>query len=292
MKRLTTTQVIDKFKEVHGNMYDYSKVIYTAYKDYVDIICKKHGVFSQRVNGHMSGKGCRLCNGGSQLSTEEFIARANEVHNNLYDYSKTQYLSMKDTITVTCKIHGDFTILAEAHTNKARGCKKCSNRYRSSQEDFIENALKVHGEAYLYDNVQYTGSEKHVSITCPVHGDFEQTPYKHLSGQGCPACNYGGFASNKAGILYYLSINNGQAYKIGITNRTVNLRFTLRELEAITILKTWYYPNGKECHMREQEILKQFKQFKYYGPPLLDSGNTELFSKDVLALDTLVVGDE
>lgn len=31
--------------------------------------------------------------------------------------------------------------------------------------------------------------EKKVIITCPIHGDFEQCPEKHLKGFGCPVCS-------------------------------------------------------------------------------------------------------
>ena len=27
-----------------------------------------------------------------------------------------------------------------------------------------------------------------VTIICPKHGEFQQKPYKHLNGQGCPIC--------------------------------------------------------------------------------------------------------
>ena len=284
MVKQTQQEVIEGFKKAHGDTYDYSKVEYTNSASKVIIICKTHGEFQQVVGGHMSGKGCRLCNGGSKLTTAEFVARAAEVHHGKYTYFQTMYRSMKDTVVVTCPLHGDFTILAEMHTAKARGCKKCSNRYRRSAEEFIEDATLIHKGLYTYANSKYIDGDTHLAITCKVHGDFMQTPYKHLTGQGCSACNHGGFASNKPGILYYLRIDNGRAYKIGITNRTVDMRFTPTELSSIEVVQTWNYENGEECHKKEQEIIKQYKEFKYTGPNLLESGNTELFSKDVLGL--------
>lgn len=286
MVKQTTAQVVEDFIKVHGDTYDYSLVEYVKSSEKVIIICKEHGEFTQTPNGHKSGKGCRLCNGGSQLNNKEYIKRATKVHNGLYSYDRTEYKSMKDTVVVTCPLHGDFEILAEVHVARGRGCKKCSNRHRMSEEEFINEARITHNNMYKYDKVKYISSESHVSIKCKIHGYFEQTPYKHLSGQGCPACNHGGFASNKAGTLYYLKINGGEAYKIGITNRTVELRFTFEELKLIEVLKTWDYQNGKECYMQEQQILKQYKKHKYTGPPLLLSGNTELFTTDILGLDS------
>lgn len=285
MKQLTTEKVVSDFKTIHGDTYDYSKVVYTKSSEKVIIGCKLHGDFMQTPNKHKNGRGCRLCNGGSQLTNAEFIVRAAAVHNYKYLYYKTMYTSMRDTVIITCPQHGDFEILAEMHTNKARGCKKCSGRYRMTEEEFTAEAAKVHGNRYDYSLVDYKTSETHVNIQCEVHGIFEQTPYKHLTGQGCPACNHGGFASNKPGTLYYLKINNGEAYKIGITNKSVELRFTPTELKTIEVIHTWHYKNGKDCYMQEQDILKKYVKYKYTGPDLLVSGNTELFNCDVLALD-------
>ena len=41
---------------------------------------------------------------------------------------------------------------------------------------------------YNYDKVEYKGNKTKVIITCKFHGDFQQTPSKHLMGQGCPKC--------------------------------------------------------------------------------------------------------
>lgn len=61
MKRLTTEQFIQRAKAKHGDMYDYSKVKYVNCHTIVDIICKKHGLFSQNAGDHLGGHGCPLC---------------------------------------------------------------------------------------------------------------------------------------------------------------------------------------------------------------------------------------
>ena len=50
---------ISKSKELHGDLYDYSKVKYTTCCTKVIIICKKHGEFLQDPSNHMIGRGCR-----------------------------------------------------------------------------------------------------------------------------------------------------------------------------------------------------------------------------------------
>lgn len=55
-------------------------------------------------------------------------------------------------------------------------------------EEFIEKARKVHGDKYDYSKVEYVRAIEKVCITCPVHGEFWQTPSSHLSGNGCREC--------------------------------------------------------------------------------------------------------
>ena len=57
-------------------------------------------------------------------------------------------------------------------------------------EEFIQRAKAVHGDKYDYSKVKYVNAYTKVCIICPQHGEFWQTPYKHLHGQGCSRCRY------------------------------------------------------------------------------------------------------
>ncbi len=62
-KRISNTEnFIEKSKIIHGDKYDYSLVKYFNDKTKVKIVCKKHGVFEQRPNHHLTGRGCSICN--------------------------------------------------------------------------------------------------------------------------------------------------------------------------------------------------------------------------------------
>ena len=58
-------ELIKEFNIQHGNKYDYSLII-NKFKsnDIIEIICPIHGVFTQRVTNHKSGRGCQTCNHG------------------------------------------------------------------------------------------------------------------------------------------------------------------------------------------------------------------------------------
>jgi len=60
-KAYTTEEYILRAKEIHGEKYDYSSVVYTSNKNRVQIICSKHGIFSQVARQHLKGQGCNQC---------------------------------------------------------------------------------------------------------------------------------------------------------------------------------------------------------------------------------------
>ena len=55
-------------------------------------------------------------------------------------------------------------------------------------EEFIHKAQAVHGDKYDYSHVAYVNTQTKVRIICPIHGEFLQTPNKHLRGYGCHEC--------------------------------------------------------------------------------------------------------
>lgn len=61
-RRVGVEAFIRNAREVHGDAYDYSKVVYINTHTHVTIVCPKHGEFSQKPNTHVSaGCGCPTC---------------------------------------------------------------------------------------------------------------------------------------------------------------------------------------------------------------------------------------
>lgn len=61
---------------------------------------------------------------------------------------------------------------------------------KSTTQEFIEKAKKIHGNKYDYGKVNYVNNKTKVCIICPEHGEFWQTPRAHICKQhGCPKCN-------------------------------------------------------------------------------------------------------
>ena len=53
--------ILDDFKKVHGDRYDYSKVDYKGSREKVTIVCGEHGEFLQTPKVHKRGHGCQKC---------------------------------------------------------------------------------------------------------------------------------------------------------------------------------------------------------------------------------------
>lgn len=63
---------------------------------------------------------------------------------------------------------------------------------RLTINEVIEKAMKIHGDRYCYDLVEYKNNKTKVCITCREHGIFWQTPHNHIDiKRGCPKCNGG-----------------------------------------------------------------------------------------------------
>ncbi len=59
---------------------------------------------------------------------------------------------------------------------------------RLTTKQFIERAKIIHCNKYDYSKTIYIDSTKKVCIICPIHGEFYQMPFHHLSKHGCPKC--------------------------------------------------------------------------------------------------------
>ena len=184
----TTESWVAKAREIHGDKYDYSKVSYTHRRAKVTIICPTHGEFEQNACDHTGGRGCPKCAGKGLMTTELFIAKAREIHGDRYDYSKAKFRTSTAKINILCKTHGIFEQSYSAHVGQKQGCPKCAGKQLKTTEQFISEAIAVHGDKYRYEKSVYVTSKDKLTVTCRKHGEFQITPMSHLAGQGCWKC--------------------------------------------------------------------------------------------------------
>jgi hypothetical protein len=190
VKRLTPHDFIEKAIAIHGDKYDYSKIKYVYSEKTVPIVCKEHNYeFSPRPHDHLKGSGCPICGKKTKKTTESFIQTAREIHGDEYSYEKVNYINNKTKVVITCETHGDFVQTPSNHIGLKQGCGKCGGTSKLTSEDFIEKAKQIHGDKYHYDKVKYINNRTKVIITCPIHGNFEQSPNSHIDGNGCLKCS-------------------------------------------------------------------------------------------------------
>ena len=187
--KINTKEFIEKAKIVHGNKYDYSKVVYRGANQKVRIVCQKHGEFWQTPGNHLKGCGCQKCAKRIPMTIDEFIKKAKKIHGDKYDYKLVNKLSENKKIQIICKEHGMFEQYYHHHL-KGSGCPLCSNNKKSNTEEFIKTAKEIHGDKYDYSKVEYINNHTPICIICKEHGEFWQAPAAHLIKKaGCPLCN-------------------------------------------------------------------------------------------------------
>lgn len=254
MTKLETFKL--KGKTVHGDKYDYSKVDYKANNIKVTITCPIHGDFNQTPIGHVcNNQGCPKCGRESRrLTLNEFLLKADNVHDSKYDYSKVDYKTNNIKVTITCPTHGDFDQHPYSHLN-GRGCPDCgiisrSGKLRKSLEGFILEATNIHG-IYDYSKVTYHSTHKKVCIICPTHGEFHQTPASHLLGVGCPICSS---SKGENAIHRYLTDANIIFHRQKVYDGCKNV---------LCLPFDFYIPSLNTCI--EYDGVQHFESVKYFG---------------------------
>lgn len=107
------------------------KFKYTSSLDYTTVTCRKHGDYRTKHNWLLTrGNQCMDCANDQKpdllnLGTRGFIEKSKPLYNDFYDYSKTVYTSCRKPVTITCPVHGDFSIIAYYHSSGGNGCSKC-----------------------------------------------------------------------------------------------------------------------------------------------------------------------
>lgn len=269
-RRKSQAEVIEQFRAVHGDRYDYSQVVYSNSSNKVEVICREHGHFSILPGHHINGVGCIKCYFETQKTTKaEFVEKSMEHFGDRYDYSSFNELPRAGKkVPIFCTAHNlEFLQEPRNHQRGHVGCPKCKSLKHaladgqlSSGDDsaqlvrkFIEQARAVHGEKYGYQEFEYVNISTKGRITCPLHGHFDQTPNNHLRGSRCPECareslKEGTFKQQceKLGIDYWRALKRRQA---GMSDERILSEGYVRGTREVGIVTVYgkTYPNMEEA---------------------------------------------
>lgn len=202
-RKLDRDGVLERFRRVHGDRYDYGRVVYLGSQRKVEIGCREHGPFLQGPAEHARGQGCPRCARRTQTGAPPqpwavVEQRLLTVHDGRYTYDGTGYRDTNSKIRATCREHGDFYPQVASHLRGKFGCRTCSYQERGQAkrltfQDFLKRAHQQFGHRFTYDPWSWDTHNniglKKLRLLCPDHGWQETNPVNHLqSPLGCPTC--------------------------------------------------------------------------------------------------------
>lgn len=217
-KKYTQQEFIDKAKSIHGDKYDYSKVVYVNNKTRITLICPKHGEFTIRPFNHIvSGDGCSACRYEAKYDLKYYIDKLLAKYPNL-NISKNQDLTEKvkrrelGNILLSCPMHGDYKVKLKwlidntGKTDRGNIALKCPKCYKKELEKKREDKLEEAREALrksrdiekeVYDKFgnkyelitkDYKSPTMKLTLKCEKHGYFLINLLKLEESEGCPNC--------------------------------------------------------------------------------------------------------
>jgi len=274
---LTTEDFIQRSIEAHKpyhEHYDYSKAIYIKTTKKITITCKFHGDFEVIAATHLGGAHCNKCNKMINSIIKEENIRLQKIANNYeiqekakdfynrvderfgrFNYSKSVFENMSTPIIIKCTWHGEFEQTPSVHLSHLTGCPECNQLVAKWRNDrttpaFIKKARKVHGWLYEYDKVEFIDNKTPITIICPDHGVFNQTPSNHLRGGGCQKCG-GRFGAKETEWIEYMEERIGYSL---VTDHT-----TLKMADGKVYFPDAYDPDTKTVY--------EFDGDYYHGNP-------------------------
>ena len=189
--RKTKEEFIKELEEIHGKVYDTSKVVYENYKTDVILSCSLHGEFLSSPKRLIAKRrGCPTCYKTrflerdlvllERIKSEGYIVNCDHI-----DY-KTNGFVTTDVIYVTCSHKTRKVSIRKIREGHFR-CGICLNTL--SWDTWSTRFKRCHGDRYLYETpIGKLGANIKINIFCKVHGWFKQAMHKHLY-QNCPECS-------------------------------------------------------------------------------------------------------
>lgn len=112
----STDSFISAANEIHNFKFTYEKSKFVNHSTKITITCADHGDWDVLPGNHIYKKsGCKQCSidiraetRSGRITTVEFVSRAKKRHGDVYDYSKVEYTTPWQKVTIICKNHGEF----------------------------------------------------------------------------------------------------------------------------------------------------------------------------------------
>jgi hypothetical protein len=173
MNKLTQTDFIQRIENKFGkNKFDYSLLEYKDAHSNVKLICTNCGnIENKPPTVWYKGFGCLKCQtrrpNPKQITKDQFINRANKIHDFKYDYSNINFTNIYDEVEIICPNHGSFFQKPSIHMYAKSNCPECSI-YKG--EEKVGIWLNTNNINYIYQHkVKINNSYHYYDFYLPEH---------------------------------------------------------------------------------------------------------------------------
>ncbi|WP_416469933.1 GIY-YIG nuclease family protein [Salmonella enterica] len=289
--RDTLESFIHKANLIHNNFYDYSKSIYVNANTPLVYTCPLHGEQTIRPSKHiLNGQRCNKCALESiLLDSYDVKNKINEIHDDHFTFDEFVYKGRHKECIVTCKIKNQSYKTKPNILLMGHGCSLCHSRSKFTKETFIKKAKEVHGNLYVYDDIDYVDLRTEIEVFCTKHsGYFKILPTNHIHGHknGCSECAGYGYNRSKPGFIYVQKILDKKkivCYKYGITG-DLNRRIMEQSRGSMYVHEFTFFHKFEDGNIPWdiENKIKNSIPSSFLSRRELESGHTETFSVDYI----------
>ena len=218
---------LDKFKEAHGDKYEYEDFDASSRNNYVSIYCEKHdNLFSQTLGKHASGQtGCKACEAERVAESRTFWTQGNFNEflktNHPHYIRLTDYKRREDLCTLYCDRHeSEITTRSSYIISGIKSpCPDCRSESASILNRLGENDFYLAiPEGYSASYSQYVNGKSLIDVYCQDHQITFKRNMENIKryGAGCPECDYGNVSKGEKEILEF--VNSLVGDKVSVLN--------------------------------------------------------------------------
>lgn len=152
-------------------------------------------------------RGCKICdNNKRRRDKEEFIQSLKTKNKHFDDIIIGEYKSKREKIDVTCKICGKTHKYLPVSLESGCWCPNCKRGRLKTQEEFVSDLQKVHGNMISVVD-KYIDDSTKIHFKCNKCGYvWYQKPRPILNGHGCPKCKMKHLERDIQEILKYETV--------------------------------------------------------------------------------------
>lgn len=192
------------FRRFPDSVLDFEKSLYVNSKTKMTVTDPDYGDFEITPSNLLAGRehperGKTRISESKRMKWEDLVKKMKAAHKGEnIEYPEQEYVNMHTKIRIIDHdLRPDGTEFGEYWQTPANHIKSCGHpdkgairqglKKRLTNDDFIEKANLIHNGKYGYEDA-YVSYRTPMTMICPIHGEFSQTPECHLANKGCPKC--------------------------------------------------------------------------------------------------------